>query len=81
MESYYKEINYKMEKNEEKKIKYKKFLLLNDTSFKFGDSIYNDFKNDIDYNTIILQTYKYTKNSYPNDFFTRMKKVKPKFKK
>ena len=57
--------------------KYKKFLLLNDNNFKFSDSIYSDYENDVD--TITVQTFKYTKNSYPNDFFTRIKKTKPEY--
>lgn len=55
MEFYYKEIKWK--KTKKKRLTIKSFYC---SSFNFGDSIYNDFKNDIDYNTIILQTYKYT---------------------
>lgn len=80
MEHYYAEIQYDMEKNEFKKNEYKKFLLLEISEFKFQDSIYLDleFSYQIQDNFLLIQTKKYCKNKYPNDFFSRIKKVKPK---
>jgi hypothetical protein len=77
MESYYKDINFIMEKDEEKKLEYKRYLLSNFSKYKFKDSVYFYFLSELTSNCLLIQTNKYTINKIPNDFFSRIKNVKP----
>lgn len=79
MESYYKNMFFSMELNEYKKREYIKYLLLNHSKYLFKDSIYLDYIQYLDPKFLIIDTYKYTINKSPNDFFTKVYKNKPRF--
>jgi hypothetical protein len=66
-----------MERNEEKKKEYIKFLLSNRSKYRFQDSIMLLYKLDKD--VLVIEIYKYTNNKKPNDFYTLIGKKKPIF--
>jgi hypothetical protein len=79
LNSYYKEIDFFIENNRFKLNEYLKFLFLGYSKYKFKDCIYLEYPELIGDNWIILNTFRYTINKYPKDFYSRIRKVKPKY--
>jgi hypothetical protein len=76
---YYPNINYNIIVQNFSIVEYQKYLLLGFSEYYFADCIYLNFPWLIKSNWLIADTMKYTLNSYPHDFHTRISNKKPIF--